>query len=184
MRALPAVIREVPEARLIAAGPGELDAVRRCARERGVDDRVLLPGWVSGSEKLRLLEEAALFALPSYTEGVPLSVLEAMSVGLPVIATPVGGIPDVVRDGQDGYLVPPGSPNGLSARIINLLNNPQLRERMGENARHHLLSKFSPDIAVAAFIALYRQYATDAALPRADRLTCGARDVKARDVSL
>jgi glycosyltransferase involved in cell wall biosynthesis len=168
VRALPAVIKEVPEARLVAAGPGELDAVRSCARERGVDERVLLPGLVSGFDKLRLLEEAALYVLPSYTEGVPLSILEAMSVGLPVIATPVGGIPDVLRDGEDGYLVPPGSQRELADRIIELLNNQELRERMGENARHRLHSKFSPDIAVPAFIALYRQYAADAARLRAD----------------
>jgi glycosyltransferase involved in cell wall biosynthesis len=68
--------------------------------------------------KLRLLEEeAALYVLLSYTEGVPLSMLEAMSVGLAVIATPVGGIPDVLRDGEDGYLVPPGSLGELSRRI-------------------------------------------------------------------
>jgi glycosyltransferase involved in cell wall biosynthesis len=176
VRALPEVIKAVPEARLVAAGRGEIDAVRRCARERGVDDRVLLPGWVSGFAKLRLLEEAALCVLPSYTEGVPLSILEAMSVGLPVIATPVGGIPDVLRDGEDGYLVPPGSLSELSRRIIELLNNRGLREKMGESARRRLHSKFSPDIAVPALIALYQQYGADAALPQADALTGAARD--------
>ncbi|HET9396526.1 MAG TPA: glycosyltransferase family 4 protein, partial [Nitrospiraceae bacterium] len=168
VRALPAVIKAAPEVRLVAAGPGELDAVRSCARERGVDDRVLLTGFVSGFDKLRLLEEAALYVLPSYTEGVPLSILEAMSVGLPVIATPVGGIPDVLRHGVDGYLVPPGSQTELADRIIELLNNKELRERMGENARRRSCSKFSPDIAVAAFISLYRRYAADAARPGAD----------------
>ena len=170
VRALPEVIKAVPEARLVAAGPGEIDAVRRCAREGGVADAVFLPGWVSGFDKLRLLEEAALYVLPSYTEGMPLSILEAMSVALPVIATPVGGIPDVLRDGEDGYLIAPGSLGELSRRIIELLNNRALRERMGENARRRLHSKFSPDSAVPALIALYQQYAADAALPRADTL--------------
>ena len=168
VHALPEVIKAVPEARLVAAGGGEIDAVRRCARERGVDDRVLLPGWVSGFDKLRLLEEAALYVLPSYTEAAPLSILEAMSVGLPVIATPVGGIPDVLHDGEDGYLVPPGSLSELSRRIIELLNNRGLRERMGESARRRLHSKFSPDISVSALITLYQQYAADAARSRAD----------------
>jgi glycosyltransferase involved in cell wall biosynthesis len=166
VRALPEVIKAVPDARLVAAGTGEIDAVRRCARESGVDDRVLLPGWVSGFDKLRLLEEAAVYVLPSYNEGVPLSILEAMTVGLPVIATPVGGIPDVLRDGEDGYLVPPGSVSELSRRIIELLNDRELRERMGESARRRLHSTFSADIAVPALMALYQQYAADAALPR------------------
>jgi glycosyltransferase involved in cell wall biosynthesis len=168
VRALPEVIKAMPDARLVAAGTGEIDAVRRCAREAGVDDRVLLPGWVSGVDKLRLLEEAAVYVLPSYNEGVPLSILEAMTVGLPVVATPVGGIPDVLRDGEDGYLVPPGSPNELSRRIIELLNDRGLRERMGESARRRLHAKFSAHIAVPALIALYQEYGADAALPRAD----------------
>jgi len=96
-----------------------------------------------------------------------------MSVGLPVIATPVGGIPDVLRDGEDGYLVPPGSLSELSRRIIELLSSRGLRETMGENARRRLHSKFSPDTAVPALIALYRQYAADAARPVADALTGG-----------
>jgi glycosyltransferase involved in cell wall biosynthesis len=170
VRALPEVIKAVPEARLVAAGTGEIDAVRRCARESGVDDRVLLPGWVSGFDKLRLLEEAALYVLPSHNEGVPLSILEAMTVGLPVIATPVGGIPDVLRDGEDGYLVPPGSLSELSRRIIELLSDRGLRERMGENARRRLHSKFCSDDAVSALIALYEQYAADAAMPRGEPL--------------
>jgi glycosyltransferase involved in cell wall biosynthesis len=180
VRALPEVIKAIPEARLIAAGPGEIDAVRRCAREVGVEDRVLLPGWVGGLDKLRLLEEAALYVLPSYNEGVPLSILEAMSVGLPVIATPVGGIPDVLRDGEEGYLVSPGSLGELSRRIIELLNNRELRERIGENARRRLHSKFSPDVAVPALIALYQRYAADAAFPRADAATRAARQLTSR----
>jgi glycosyltransferase involved in cell wall biosynthesis len=162
VRALPEVIRAVPETRLVAAGSGEIGSVRRCAREAGVDDRVLLPGSVSGFDKLRLLEEAVLYVLPSYTEGVPLSMLEAMSVGLPVIATPVGGIADVLRDGEDGYLVPPGSLSELSRRIIELLNNRELRERMAENARRRVNSKFSRDVAVQELIALYQRFGADA----------------------
>jgi glycosyltransferase involved in cell wall biosynthesis len=165
VRALPAIIKEVPEARLVAAGPGEIEAVRRCAREVGVEDRVLLPGSVSGFDKLRLFEEAALHVLPSYYEGVPFSILEAMAAGLPVIATSVGGIPDVLRDGEEGYLVPPGSLSELSRRIIELLNNRELRERMGENAQRRLHSKFSSETAIPALLALYKRYADAAAVP-------------------
>ncbi len=152
VRALPAILKEVPEARLVAAGPGEIEAVRRCAREVGVEDRVLLPGSVSGFDKLRLFEEAALHVLPSYYEGVPFSILEAMAAGLPVIATSVGGIPDVLRDGEEGYLVPPGSLSELSRRIIELLNNRELRERMGENAQRRLHSKFSSETRSRHFL--------------------------------
>jgi len=158
VRALPQVVNAIPEVLLIAGGRGELDDVRRCARDVGVEDHLLLPGFVSGKEKMRLLAEAAIYVLPSYNEGVPVSILEAMSVGLPIISTPVGGIPDVIRDGEEGFWVTPGSTDELSRRIIELLGNKELRERMGENGRRRLHSEFSSEVAVSAITALYQAH--------------------------
>lgn len=158
INALPQVVRAIPEALLIAGGKGELDDVRRCARDAGVEGHVVLPGYVSGKEKMRLLAESAIYVLPSYNEGVPISILEAMSVGLPTVTTPVGGIPDVIRDGTEGFLVPPGSTDELSRRIIELLGDKQLRERMGESGRRRLHAKFSSEVAVSALTALYQEH--------------------------
>ena len=166
IRALPAISRSIPEVRLVAGGTGEIDAVRRSAIELGIEKHVLLPGYVSGPEKFRLLAEAAIYVLPSYNEGVPISILEAMSVGLPIVTTPVGGIPDVIRDGEEGFLVPPGSIDELTRRIIQLLGSEDLRKRMGENARRRLRTQYSPEVSLGALTALYQSHGAQL-LPRA-----------------
>jgi glycosyltransferase involved in cell wall biosynthesis len=134
-----------------------MEDVARCVRESGVQDQVRLPGWVSGELKSRLLHEAAIFALPSYNENLPVSIIEAMDQALPIVSTTVGGIPDLVRHGLDGYLVPPGSIDELANRIVELLRNDDLRSRMGENGRRRVSSTFSPELAVASIAAVYRQ---------------------------
>ena len=146
IRALPAISRSIPEVRLVAGGRGDIDAVRRSAKELGIEKHVLLPGYVSGPEKFRLLAEAAIYVLPSYNEGVPISILEAMSVGLPIVTTPVGGIPDVIRDGEEGFLVSPGSTDQLVRRIVELLSSENLRKRMGDAAQRRLRTDYSPEI--------------------------------------
>jgi glycosyltransferase involved in cell wall biosynthesis len=157
VRAMPHVLRMVPSASLVLAGQGEMEDVARCVRENGVQDQVRLPGWVSGELKSRLLHEAAIFALPSYNENLPVSIIEAMDQALPIVSTTVGGIPDLVRHGLDGYLVPPGSVDELATRIVELLRNDDLRARMGENGRRRVSSTFSPELAVASIAAVYRQ---------------------------
>ena len=158
IQALPEISRSIPEVRLVAGGRGETDEVRRRTKELGVDELVLLPGYVSGQEKSRLLSEAAVYVLPSYNEGVPISILEAMSVGLPIVTTPVGGIPDVIRDGEEGFLVSPGSIDQLARRLIELLGSDQLRRRMGEKARRRLHAEHSPETSLNALVALYQSH--------------------------
>jgi glycosyltransferase involved in cell wall biosynthesis len=155
VRALCHVVKRIPEAMLVAAGQGELDKLRQCASDLGVERHIVMPGWVSGEEKTRLLAQAAIYVLPSYNEGLPVSILEAMAAALPVVATPVGGIPDAIRDGEEGFLVSPGSIDELSDRIHRLLSDKGLRQRMGENGRRRLQSEFSSEVAIAAITALY-----------------------------
>jgi glycosyltransferase involved in cell wall biosynthesis len=173
IRALPEIANSIPGVRLVAGGSGDIDVVRRRSRELGIEKHVLLPGYVSGPEKFRLLAEAAIYVLPSYNEGVPISILEAMSVGLPIVTTPVGGIPDVIRDGEEGFLVSPGSIDQLARRIIELLGSEDLRKRMGENARRRLRSEYSPEASLGALAALYQSHG-------AQRLPGGAKAVNAR----
>lgn len=101
----------------------------------GEDDpgRVSITGWLTQPELYRRLAEASVFVLPSLWEGLPLVVLEAMSVGLPVVARPIPGVSDVVRDGVNGYLRE--TPDQLAAAVQRLLNDPQLARRMGEVGR-------------------------------------------------
>jgi glycosyltransferase involved in cell wall biosynthesis len=104
-------------------------------QELQIEDSCELVGIVRGERKAELLEKASLFILPSYSEGLPMAILEAMSASLPIISTPVGGIPEVVRDGHNGYLVPPGDIPALAEKIILLVNNPALRDAFGQRSR-------------------------------------------------
>lgn len=155
VRALPRIVAAVPGARLVAGGMGELDQVRRCAEEIGVERHLELPGWVSGREKIRLLAEAAVYVLPSYNEGLPISILEAMACNLPVVSTSVGGIPEAIRDGEEGFLVAPGAIGDLSDRIIELLSDGTLRQDMGKRAGRRLETEFSATNAVSEISEMY-----------------------------
>jgi glycosyltransferase involved in cell wall biosynthesis len=137
------VAAHCPELKLRLGGDGELEQVTDCARELGLAERVDLLGWVRGDDKERQLDEAWLYALPSYHEGLPMSILEAMAAGLPVLSTPIAGIPEAVTDGVEGFLVPPGDTDMLADRLERLLTEPGLACRMGEAARRKVDTTFS-----------------------------------------
>lgn len=144
-----------PDLRILLGGDGELDAVRDQAKGLGISAHVSLLGWVKGADKARLLKEATIYVLPSYNEGLPMSVLEAMAYGLPVVSTPVGGTPEAVRDGEEGFLVQPGDVRQLAARLDRLLADPDLRVRMGDAALVRAVSRFGATGVVEQWVALY-----------------------------
>jgi glycosyltransferase involved in cell wall biosynthesis len=125
-------------------------------------------GWVSGPAKDRELQQATVYVLPSYIEGLPMGVLEAMAAGTPTIATKVGGIPDAIDDGAMGFLVEPGDVNALADRISKLLADPALRERFASEARARIVSTFSPERVLARLEDVYRRLG---AQPRPLRIT-------------
>jgi glycosyltransferase involved in cell wall biosynthesis len=104
-----------------------------------------------------LLAAADFFVLPSLTEGLPLSVLEAMAQGLPVIATPVGGIPEVVLEGEHGYLVPVQEDAALAEAMTRLARDPELARRLGEAGRRRVEERFSFAEMARAYEALYHR---------------------------
>lgn len=143
--------------RLLLGGDGELKQVRLRVEELGISDKVELLGWVKGGDKESYLAEAMIYVLPSYNEGLPMSVLEAMAAGLPVLSTPVGGIPEAVTDGVEGFLVEPGDIDALVARLNQLLETPDLAHRMGEAARRKVESTFSSDAVLPCLERLYKE---------------------------
>jgi glycosyltransferase involved in cell wall biosynthesis len=144
-----------PYLRVLLGGDGELELVRARALELGIADHVELLGWVRGEDKERLLAAAVLYVLPSYNEGLPVSVLEAMAAGLPIVSTPVGGIPEAVTDGVEGYLVEPGNVQALADRMDRLLGDQDLAMRMGESARRKVELVFSANAVVPQVEAMY-----------------------------
>ena len=112
-------------------------------------------GWVSGAAKERELAQATIYVLPSYAEGLPMGVLEAMAAGTPTIATTVGGIPDAIEDEVTGFLVEPGDIQTLTERIAQLLADAELRSRFAVAARAKIVSTFSADAVLAQLERLY-----------------------------
>lgn len=161
VRAIPAVLAALPGTTFVFAGDGEIEGVRKLAGELGVAHAVRLPGWVDGAAKQQHLEQADLFVLPTYFEALGVALLEAMSCGVPVIATPVGGIPDFIDDGVEALLVPPGPGTALAAAIIAALQDTALRARLREQAFARVGRDYSFDAVLAQLRAIY----TDLGVP-------------------
>ena len=120
---------------LTLAGDGQVEEVCNLAEKLGVANSVRLPGWVNESERDNLLQNADIFILPSYNEGLPMAMLEAMGWRLPVIVTPVGGIPELITDGYNGLITEPGDIGQLSSKMSSVVTDEVLRHFLGNNAR-------------------------------------------------
>jgi glycosyltransferase involved in cell wall biosynthesis len=147
-----------PAARVVFAGSGDIANTRALAELLGVADRVEFLGWITGERKAAELARAAIFALPSHQEASPVSILEAMSAGTPVVATNVGGIPDVVHDGITGLLVEPRNPVMLGRALNALLDDPALGMQLAERAAAAMESRTASMIA-EEWVAAYRDVA-------------------------
>jgi glycosyltransferase involved in cell wall biosynthesis len=128
------VLETVPETRFVIVGlPADDLPVRAAIESGGLADRVILAGY--RPKAARLMPAFDVYCLPSFYEGMPVSLLEAMALGLPSVATTVGGIPEVAADGRDALLVPPGEPGVLADRLVRLLGDAELRARLAAGAR-------------------------------------------------
>ncbi|HEX6155090.1 MAG TPA: glycosyltransferase family 4 protein [Burkholderiales bacterium] len=147
-----------PRLRLVLAGAGDARAIEARATALGVADAIELPGWVVGEQKQALLERASVFVLPSHVENMPVSVLEAMAAGVPVVATTVGAIPEVVEHGVTGLLVPPRDANALARAIETILADAQQCQRMAEAGRTRAARHYSVDCVMPRLEAIYREF--------------------------
>lgn len=154
LRAVAIAAGKDPSFRLEIAGDGELlPALRRATCELQLVEHVRFLGEVRDVRSL--LARASLFVLPSLTEGISLTLLEAMATGLPVVATRVGGNPEVVVDGQTGLLVPPGAPPDLARAMLQLKQDPERSRRMGLAGRERVERHFDARRMVAEYESLY-----------------------------
>ena len=138
---------------------GELVRARTRLKELQLEDTCQLVGTVRGARKTQLLSEANLFVLPSYHEGLPLAIAEAMAAGLAVVATPVGGIPEVIKDGYNGFLVTPGDVEALAEKLAILASDRHLREVMGRRSREIAERELDVKPYVKRLVALYEPLA-------------------------
>jgi glycosyltransferase involved in cell wall biosynthesis len=154
LQAAKLVAEAVPEARFLVVGDGELrEELEAYARDLGLDGSVLFTGW--RRDLPRVYADLDVVVLTSINEGTPVSLIEAMAAGVPVVATAVGGVPDVVAGGETGYLVEAGDAEGLAEAIIKLLRHPQKASEMGIAGREAVYPRFAAQTLIANVEGLY-----------------------------
>ncbi len=139
------------------AGDGTaMSASQAMVKEKGLGNQFIFHGWVNGKEKQDLLAMSNVYVLPSYFEGLPNSLLEAMASGLTVITTDVGVIPDVVQDGYNGYLFSKGEVEALSQKLKLTFENPQKSKKLAANARRTILENNTLEVSIPKFKQLFQ----------------------------
>jgi glycosyltransferase involved in cell wall biosynthesis len=147
--------RRRPDARLVIVGEGpQLGAIQARLRELEIGGGVRLLGL--RSDVARLLSAADVSLLTSLSEGIPLTIIEAMAAGLPVVATRVGGVGEVVEDGVHGFLADPGDAAALAGHLLRLAADPALRAELGRRGRDRAFAIFAEDRMVDRYVDLYR----------------------------
>jgi glycosyltransferase involved in cell wall biosynthesis len=158
LAALPQVAAAFPEVRYLLVGDGpHRPALEQQARDLGLADRVVFAG--AREDVACLLAAADIFVLPSLTEALPTVIAEAMAAGLPIVATTVGGIPEMVRHGEAALLVPPADPEALAAAVLRLLANPRQAAAMGRAGRRLVAERFDIRTQARALADDYRALA-------------------------
>lgn len=161
---IPAVIEkvseEIPNVLFVLCGSGSEEdekAIKSLIEEKKVEKNVLFPGWVRDRKKDEFLNSADVFFLPSYNEGMPMSILDAMGYGLPVVSTKVGGIPRIVHDGENGTCCEAGNVDCFARGIIELLSNDQKRLKASEKSMEIVRKGYSLEAHINLLERVYEE---------------------------
>ena len=150
-KAIPLILKEREDLEFLIGTIGPLlGEIKNELKSSGSSDKVELTGWIPHDEFPNYLNELKLIVLPSYTEGLPNIVLESMACGTPVLATPVGGIPDVIKDGKTGFILENNSPECVARNVIRVLNYPDL-DKIVKNAKKLIEKEYTYKSAVERY---------------------------------
>lgn len=144
-----------PHIQINLYGDGENTEFENLIKKDNLQEKIKINGWISGDKKDEAYRSADIFILPSFEEGLPMSVLEAMSYGLPVISTPVGGTPDAIQEGVNGFLIQPGDYNALAQKINLLADDKELCEKMGQESLKIAKEKFDINVIIKQLQGIY-----------------------------
>ena len=145
-----------PEVQLVMPGKGRIGEVRNAAEKLGIEAQVQTPGWQSRRQMDKWYEQADIFVLPSHTEGMPMVLLEAMAYGVPIITTPVGGIPSMLPASARNFFFRPGCVPELTERLEKLASDPELRKCYSRELQRHYTKNFSGDVIFEKIADFYR----------------------------
>ena len=137
--------------------PEDVIEIKESLADRGLSECVSFTGWVRGEAKEKLLKESGIFFFPSYHEGMPMAVLEAMAYGMAILTTDVGGIPRLITDGVDGYLCRPGDTKQMADRLKELLTDTAKAEKFGRAAREKAKNRYSRESHIKRLLQIYEE---------------------------
>jgi glycosyltransferase involved in cell wall biosynthesis len=158
IESMPAVIKRFKNAKFIISGKGQSDEMRKLnsyAEKLGVKNNIIFTGYYPDKKLPKLYQAADVFAFSTFYEHHPFAILEALATGLPVVTTTVGGIPETIESGKNGFLVEPFIPNQLSEKILYLLEHPAEAAEMGAQARKTIVDQFDWRIVVKDAMKVY-----------------------------
>jgi glycosyltransferase involved in cell wall biosynthesis len=151
------VCQEHTNIKFILTGKGPMKKyLERRINDLGLKKNFYFAGFVDRSTLLKYYQNAIIYVLPSYYEGLPTTLLEAMSCGIPSIATDVKGSSELIEDGENGLLVPPGDPKRLAEAILRLLDDEELRKKLGDNAREYVVGNYDWEIITNKVEEIYK----------------------------
>ncbi len=151
------VHKQLPAARLVLAGEGAVGEAEALATALKIGDAVIFPGWVGEEARAHWLSRAAVFVLPSHYEQMPMAVLEAMAAGVPVVATRVGAVEDMLEKGRCGVVLEVGDVTGLGAAILKILTDEQNASALADRASDRVCSVYSAMMVIARLKQHYRE---------------------------
>jgi len=154
---VPELVNRVPSIKILLAGTGDVKKIRLLLRNSDIEGPVQLLGWVQPEKLIELYHQAHLFVLPSYYEGLPMVILEAMACGLPIVSTKVGGVPELIEEGVNGVLINPGDRKALLDALSCLLADPVRRDEMAKKNIQKIKEQYDIPIYVEKLKSLYRE---------------------------
>lgn len=149
------IAAEFPDWKLVFAGNGEIEKAKSLCNSFNIENQVVFKGWMNQNQLHDILKKASIFCLPSYTEGFPMAVIEAWSLGASVITTPVGGLPDILVHGENALVFQPGDVQSLKKQLSISINDERLREKLSRNSVNIAKELFSAEIISAQLHKLY-----------------------------
>jgi glycosyltransferase involved in cell wall biosynthesis len=157
IKAMPLILKEIPSANLLVAGQGPQEVIlKKLTQDLGLSARVHFKNTINQTQDL--LYAFDVFVMPSLMEGLGLCVMEAQACGIPVVASRVGGLVDLIEDAKSGYLVTVNDPTALANRIIEVLKNPHSSKVMAQQARLNIEQHFSAEMMLKQTLNVYEQY--------------------------
>lgn len=157
LKAFPAIVKKYPSWKIVFAGNGEITKAMKIAASLQIENNVEFVGWVSGHRKHELFSSGSIFCLPSYAEGFPMAVLDAWSHGLPVVTTPVGGIPDIAEHEQNLMLFEPDDINKLTENLFKVIEDRQLNSLLSKESFKFSQGKFNATEVANKLDTIYRK---------------------------